>query len=122
MFNKCDKNVIRKDRHKRIRGKISGTAEMPRLSVYRSNVHIYAQLIDDTAGKTLVSASTTEKALSEKIVGKTKCEQAQSVGELLGKKAIKKGIKTIVFDRSGYLYTGRVQKVAEGARSAGLQF
>lgn len=122
MFNKIDKNLVRKDRHKRIRSKINGTAEMPRLCVYRSNTHIYAQLIDDNAGKTLISASTTEKALSEKVSGKTKSEAAFMVGELIGKKAVKKGIKQVVFDRGGYIYTGRVQQVAEGARKAGLEF
>ena len=95
---------------------------MPRLCVYRSNAHIYAQLIDDNAGKTLISASTTEKALSEKVSGKTKSEAAFMVGELIGKKAVKKGIKQVVFDRGGYIYTGRVQQVAEGARKAGLEF
>ena len=118
MISKPDKNQIRLRRHKRVRGKISGTAERPRLSVYRSNKNIYAQLIDDVKGVTLASAST----LDSEVNGKTKSEQAAGVGELIAKRAGEKNIKSVVFDRGGYLYHGRVQALAEAARENGLQF
>lgn len=120
MINKQDKNQARKKRQKRVRGKIYGTPERPRLNVYRSTTHIYAQIIDDSQGKTLVSCSTMDKNVN--IKGKTKTEAAQLVGQELAKKAVKKGIKVVVFDRAGYLYTGRVEALASGARDAGLQF
>lgn len=122
MFFKEDKNQNRVARHKRVRAKISGTAECPRLCVYRSNASIYAQIIDDTKGVTLVSASSLDKEIEKQIAGKSKSEQAKIVGEVIGKKAIEKQIKTVVFDRGGYIYTGRVQALADGARSAGLEF
>lgn len=122
MLNKIDKNSVRKAKHARIRFHINGTEEKPRLSVYRSSVHIYAQIIDDKNGKTLCSCSTVDKDMKEKLAGKSKAEQAFIVGEQVGKKCLKKKIKQVVFDRSGYIYTGRVKQVAEGARSAGLEF
>ena len=106
-------------RHKRIRGKISGTAERPRLSVFRSEKHIYAQIIDDTAGKTLVSASSVEKGFEGP--GSNK-EAARKVGKTVAERAVKAGIEEVVFDRGGYIYHGRVQELAEGAREGGLKF
>lgn len=119
MIKKIDKNAIRKGRHQRIRNKISGTAERPRMNVYRSLNHIYVQLIDDVAGVTLVSASTLDKELA--LDDKTKKEASKLVGELAARRALDKGIKEVVFDRGGYLYTGRVAEVADGARAAGLK-
>lgn len=122
MFNKKDRNEERVIRHIRVREKVSGTSECPRLSVYKSNVAIYAQIIDDTKGVTLVSASSLDSDLEKELKGKTKTEQAKIVGEQVGKKALKAKIKNVVFDRGGYIYTGRVQALADGARSAGLEF
>ena len=122
MISKLDKNADRKIHHARVRKKVSGTAEAPRLNVYRSLTHIYAQVIDDVNGVTLVSASTASKDLAKKLEGKTKIEAATLVGETVAKLAAKKGINKVVFDRAGYLYTGRVQALADGARSAGLEF
>lgn len=122
MFSKVDKNAIRVKRHYRQRKDINGTAERPRLNVYRSTVHIYAQVIDDLAGNTLAAASTLDAELKDQLAGKNKKEQAKLVGELVGKRAIEKGIKEVVFDRGGYLYSGRVAALAEGARKAGLDF
>ena len=122
MFKKEDKNQLRKAKHDRIRHTLAGTAEKPRLNVYRSTTNIYAQIIDDSNGTTLCSASSLDKTLASKIEGKDKKEQAYVVGEAVAKKALKAGIKQVVFDRGGYIYTGRVQKLAEGARSAGLEF
>ena len=118
MIIKPDKNKLRQRRHMRVRGKISGTAERPRLSVYRSNNNIYAQLIDDVKGVTLASASTLDSEVS----GKTKTDQAASVGELMAKRGAAKNIKNVVFDRGGYLYHGRVAALATAARENGLQF
>lgn len=120
MFTKRDRNSDRVKRHNRVRKNISGTTECPRLCVYRSNASIYAQVIDDVKGITLASASSADKDLD--MAGKTKSEQAKLVGEKIGKLAIEKGIKNVVFDRGGYIYTGRVQALADGARSAGLEF
>ena len=122
MIGKINKNQDRLKRHKRVRAKIKGSAETPRLSVYRSLNHIYAQLIDDVAGNTLVTASTLDKAVKGTLDGKDKKAQAFAVGELLAKKAKEKGIDTVVFDRGGYLYTGRVASLADGARKGGLNF
>lgn len=122
MINKKNKNKIRKGRHLRVRNKISGTAAKPRLNVYRSTSHIYAQVIDDVQGVTLVSASTMAKDIKEQAAGKTKKEAAALVGEAVGKKAVAKGITEVVFDRGGYIYTGRVEQLADGARKAGLKF
>lgn len=120
MFKKVSKNETRLKRHKRVRAKIAGTAERPRLSVYRSLNNIYAQIIDDVAGKTLVSASTLDKDLSLESTGNK--EAAKKVGEAVAKKALEKGIKAVVFDRGGYLYHGRVKELADSAREAGLEF
>ena len=122
MISKENKNAKRQKRHLRVRKNISGTKATPRLNVYRSTSNIYAQIIDDENGKTLCSASTLSKEIADSIKGKTKSEQAFAVGELIGKLALKKKIKTVVFDRGGYLYTGRVLQLAEGARKAGLEF
>ena len=122
MFKKVNKNQVRKAKHDRIRNELRGTKEMPRLNVYRSTTHIYAQLIDDQKGNTLCSASSLDKELASKLEGKTKTEVAFEVGKLLGARAKKLKIKKVVFDRGGYIYTGRVQRLAEGAREAGLEF
>ena len=121
MIIKQDKNQLRKKRHLRVRNKVKGTQDQPRLNVYRSTTHIYTQIIDDTRGVTLASASTIEKALADALKGKTKMEQAKIIGETIAKRAIEKGIKKVVFDRGGYLYTGRIKEVAEGARTGGLE-
>lgn len=122
MINKIDKNEARKQRSLRVRGKISGNENRPRLNVYRSLGHIYAQIIDDTKGHTLASASTLNPEVAKQVAGKSKTESARIVGEVLAKNAISKGIKQVVFDRAGYLYTGRIKALADGARSAGLEF
>lgn len=122
MISKINKNQDRLKRHKRVRAKVKGTAEAPRLSVYRSLNHIYAQIIDDVKGNTLVTASTLDKEIKGSLDGKDKKAQAFAVGELVAKKALEKNITTIVFDRGGYLYTGRVAALADGARKGGLQF
>ena len=122
MFSKVDKNAIRAARHYRQRRNIIGTPDRPRLNVYRSTQHIYAQLIDDEAGVTLASASTLDPEVKGDIADKTKVEQARLVGETVGKRAIEKGITEVVFDRGGYVYHGRVAALAEAAREAGLKF
>ena len=119
MVSKVDSNKQRKIRHMRVRNKISGTAERPRLNVYRSNSHIYAQIIDDVNQVTLVSASTLDKEFNGNGGNK---EAARFVGELVAKRALEKGITSVVFDRGGYLYHGRVKALAEAAREAGLKF
>ena len=119
MINKTSSNVARVARHKRVRKNISGTAERPRLDVYRSSKNIYAQIIDDVEGKTLVSASSLEAGFEG--AGSNK-EAAKKVGLMVAEKALAKGIKTVVFDRGGYVYHGRVQELAEGAREGGLEF
>jgi large subunit ribosomal protein L18 len=116
-----DKISARKRRHRRVRKKILGTAERPRLSVFRSNSHLYAQVINDLAGKTVASASTLEKELKKKLKATT-IDAAKKVGELIAKRTIEIGVKTVVFDRSGYLYHGKVKSLAEAAREAGLIF
>jgi large subunit ribosomal protein L18 len=122
MINKIDKNQERVRRHTRVRKKVSGTADVPRFNVYRSLNHIYVQVIDDVKGVTLCSASTMEKEVKEAIKDMSKTEAAKVVGKKAGERALEKGIKAVVFDRGGYLYTGRVQAVADGAREAGLNF
>ncbi|MGN0516823.1 50S ribosomal protein L18 [Eubacterium sp.] len=119
MVSRQDSNIARKKRHVRVRGKISGTAECPRLNVYRSLANIYAQLIDDVAGVTLAQASTVEKDFAQ-YGGNV--EAAKAVGKKLAERATEKGIKECVFDRGGYVYHGRVAAVAEGAREGGLEF
>lgn len=122
MFKKADKNANRIQRHKRVRRKITGTAQRPRLAVFRSANNIYAQIIDDAARVTLVSASSLEAEIKSAVNGTGNKEAARKVGELVAKKAVEKGITEVVFDRGGYLYHGRVQELAEGAREAGLKF
>ena len=122
MITVKDKNKDRVVRHKRVRKIVTGTAQRPRLNVYRSLNNIYAQIIDDSNGKTIVSASTLDKEVVEIIKDKNKTEAARIVGEVVGKRAKAKKIKEVVFDRGGYLYTGRVQAVADGARASGLEF
>lgn len=119
MVSKKDKNAARLKRHARVRAKISGTPDRPRLCVYRSNMHISAQIIDDVHGVTLCSATTQEKGFEG--IGSNKAA-AKKVGETIAKRALEKGIETVVFDRGGYLYHGRVSELAEGAREAGLRF
>lgn len=120
MIKRKSSEVARKARHARVRKKISGTAECPRFCVYRSLKNIYVQIIDDTTGKTLVSASTLDKELRENYGGNK--EAAKAVGELAAKRAAEKNIKEVVFDRGGYVYHGRVAEVAAGAREGGLEF
>ena len=120
MLNKKDKNVSRQKRHLRMRRNIIGTAEKPRLNVYRSLSNIYAQIINDVTGETLVSASSVEKNAKANYGGNV--EAAKAVGDAIAKKALEKGIKTVVFDRGGYLYHGRVAALAAAAREAGLEF
>ena len=119
MVNKPDSNKARLKRHLRVRSKISGTAECPRLDVFRSNSNIYAQLIDDVKGVTLAAASTVEKDFEG---AKGNKEAARKVGQMIAKRAIEKGIECCVFDRGGYIYHGRVMELAEGAREGGLKF
>ena len=119
MVKRFDKNAMRQKRHIRVRGKISGTPERPRLNVFRSNANIYAQIIDDVNGVTLVAANTLEKDFE----GTTSnIEAAKKVGQIVAERAKEKGIEQVVFDRNGYLYHGRVAALAEGAREAGLKF
>lgn len=122
MISKINKNAVRAKRHYRLRRHLSGTAERPRLCVYRSTSNIYAQVIDDVAQATLASASTLDAEVKAQLEGKTKKEAAKLVGELVGKRAIAKGVSLVVFDRGGYPYSGRVAELAAGAREAGLQF
>ncbi len=122
MISRIDKNSVRKARHDRTRRHIIGTECRPRLNVYRSLNNIYAQIINDEAGNTIVAASTQEAEIKAQLEGKTKKEAAGLVGELIGRRAVEKGIKEVIFDRGGYLYTGRVAEVATGARKAGLEF
>ena len=120
MITKLDKNVARKKRHMRVRKDLFGTEERPRLNVFRSNKHIYAQLIDDINGITLASASTVDKEFDADATGNS--DAAKKVGELIAKRALDKGHKNVVFDRGGYLYHGRVKTLADAAREAGLEF
>ncbi|MBS4537340.1 50S ribosomal protein L18 [Clostridium sp. D2Q-11] len=122
MLNKVRKNEKRLKRHGRMRNKVHGTPERPRLNVYRSLNHIYAQVIDDVNGVTLVQASTLDKDLKEKLDSTSNKEAAREVGKLVAEKAKDKNIESVVFDRGGYIYHGRVKELAEGAREAGLNF
>ena len=119
MINRPNTKAQRLHRHKRVRGKVSGTPERPRLNVFRSNTNIYAQIIDDTQGITLASANSLEKGFE---CDGTKTDAAKKVGQMVAERAKAKGIDTVVFDRGGYVYHGRVQALAEGAREGGLQF
>lgn len=120
MLKKIDRNANRKARHSRVRKKISGSSDIPRLNVFRSDRHIYAQIIDDVKGATLVSASTLDKSLN--LTSTHNKEAAKAIGELVAKRALEQGIENVVFDRGGYIYHGRIQALAEGAREAGLKF
>ncbi len=122
MFKKRDRNELRQIRHRRVRKKVSGTPEMPRLCVFRSNTMIYAQIIDDTKGVTLVQASSQDPAIREELAELNKTGASKAVGKLVGERALKAGIDRVVFDRSGYVYAGRVASLADGAREAGLKF
>jgi large subunit ribosomal protein L18 len=122
VLKKVDQNKNRLKRHYRMRNKIEGTPERPRLNVYRSSKHIYAQVIDDATGVTLASASTQDKEIRDQLAELTKSDAAKLVGQLVGKRAKENGINTVVFDRGGYLYHGRVKLLADGARESGLEF
>lgn len=120
MIRKSSRKEARVKRHYRLRNNLSGTAEKPRLAVFRSNKHIYAQIIDDVIGNTLVSASTMEKSFGEGATNTV--DAAKIIGETIAQRALEKGITTVVFDRGGFIYQGRVQALADGAREKGLQF
>ncbi len=122
MVRKESRQEIRVKKHKRLRNRFSGTAERPRLAVFRSNNHMYAQIIDDTVGNTLVSASTLEKAVKSELEKTNNVDAAAYLGTVIAKRAIEKGIKTVVFDRGGYIYQGKIAALAEAAREAGLEF
>ena len=122
MINKPSRAVARNKRHYRIRNKVQGTAAKPRLAVFRSNNHIYAQIIDDTVGNTIVASSTLEAEVAGKVENTSNIEAAKAVGEAVAKKALDKGISEVVFDRGGYIYHGRVAALADAARQAGLKF
>ena len=122
MIKRPDTKGQRIKRHNRVRGKISGTAERPRLSVFRSENHIYAQIIDDSVGHTLVSASTLEKEIKAELENTDTVDAAAYIGTVVAKRAIEKGIKEVVFDRGGFIYQGKIQALADAAREAGLVF
>lgn len=122
MIGKIDKNEQRSKRHVRLRHNLAGTSKRPRLCVYRSLTNIYAQIIDDEKAVTLVACNTTQKDIKAKVKDMTNKEQARFIGEEIGKLALKKKITEVIFDRGGYLYTGRVKELADGARAAGLKF
>ena len=122
MIKKIDTKAARIRRHQRVRKNISGTAERPRLNVFRSAKHIYAQIIDDVNGNTLVSASSLDKELKAQLENGGNKDAAKAVGKAVGERAVAKGIKVVAFDRGGYLYHGRVKELADGAREAGLEF
>jgi len=122
MIKKTARSIARVKRHNRIRNHVAGTPERPRLSVYRSNKHIYAQIIDDAAGTTICSASTMEKAVAEKLDSTSNVEAATAVGKILAERGKAKGIEMVVFDRGGYIFHGKVKALAEAAREAGLVF
>ena len=122
MVSKESRAEVRMNKHRKIRNRFSGTAERPRLAVFRSNNHMYAQIIDDTVGNTLVSASTLQKDVKEGLEKTNNVEAAAKLGEVIAKKALDKGITTVVFDRGGFIYQGKVKALAEAAREAGLEF
>ena len=122
MVNKQSRSKIRVKKHRRLRSRLSGTATQPRLAVFRSNNHMYAQIIDDTVGKTLVAASTLEKDVKAELEKTNNVDAAAYLGTVIAKKAIEKGIKEVVFDRGGFIYQGKVKALAEAAREAGLEF
>ena len=122
MVSKQSRSEIRVKKHNRLRNRFAGTAERPRLAVFRSNNHMYAQIIDDTVGNTLVAASTAEKAAKAELEHTNTVEAAAYVGTLIAKRALEKGITTVVFDRGGFIYQGKIQALADAAREAGLEF
>ena len=122
MVSKKSRTVVREQKHRRLRNRFSGTAERPRLAVFRSNNHMYAQIIDDTVGKTLVSASTLDKEVKAELEKTNNVEAASAVGTVIAKKALEKGINTVVYDRGGFIYAGKIKALAEAAREAGLEF
>lgn len=122
MVNKKSRALVREKKHRRMRNHLSGTAERPRLAVFRSNNHMYAQIIDDTVGNTLVSASTLEKEIKAELEKTNNVDAAAYLGTVIAKRAIEKGIKEVVFDRGGFIYQGKVAALADAAREAGLEF
>ena len=122
MVSKKTRSVVRQNKHRKIRNHISGTAERPRLAVFRSNNHMYAQIIDDTVGNTLVAASTVEKSARAELEHTNTVDAAAYIGTLIAKRALEKGIETVVFDRGGFIYQGKIQALADAAREAGLKF
>ena len=122
MVSKINRDEVRKNKHRRLRSRLSGTPERPRLAVFRSNNHMYAQVIDDVAGNTIVSASTLQSDVKEGLEKTNNVEAAAKLGEVIAKKALDNGIKEVVFDRGGYIYQGKVKALADAAREAGLQF
>ena len=122
MVSKKSRTIVREQKHRRLRNRFSGTAERPRLAVFRSNNHMYAQIIDDTVGKTLVSASTLDKDVKAELEKTNNVEAASAVGTVIAKKALEKGINTVVYDRGGFIYAGKIKALAEAAREAGLEF
>ena len=122
MINKVSRAQVRQKKHRRMRNHIAGTAERPRLAVFRSNNHMYAQIIDDTVGRTLVSASTTQKENKAELENTDDVKAAAYLGTVIGKRAVEAGIKEVVFDRGGFIYQGKIQALADAAREAGLEF
>ena len=122
MVSKKNRSEVRANKHRRIRSRLSGTPEQPRLAVFRSNNHMYAQIIDDVAGNTIVSASTLQADVKDGLTKTNNVEAATKLGQVIAKKALDNGIKTVVFDRSGYIYQGKVKALADAAREAGLEF
>ena len=122
MIKKVSKAEIRQKKHRRLRHHLSGTAQTPRLCVFRSDNHMYAQIIDDTVGHTLVSASTLQNEVKEGLEHTNTVEAAEKLGTVIGKKAVEKGIKSVVFDRGGFIYHGKIKALADAAREAGLEF
>ena len=122
MVKKASRSKIRENKHRRIRNRFAGTAERPRLAVFRSNNHMYAQIIDDTVGNTLVSASTLQKDVKAELEKTNNVEAAAKLGEVIAKKALEKGITNVVFDRGGFIYQGKIKALADAAREAGLEF
>ena len=122
MVSKKSRTVVRENKHRRLRNRFSGTAERPRLAVFRSNNHMYAQIIDDTVGNTLVAASTMEKSVKAELEKTNNVDAAAYLGKVIAEKALEKGIKEVVFDRGGFIYQGKIAALAEAAREAGLEF
>lgn len=122
MVSKKSRTEVRENKHRKLRNRFSGTAEIPRLAVFRSNNHMYAQIIDDTVGKTLVSASTLQKEVKAELEKTNNVDAAAYLGTVIAKRALEKNITTVVFDRGGFIYQGKIQALADAAREAGLEF